>query len=345
MIKQLTDAQTQALAARLEHAKAYEGLHEVNNADELRPLIAKAPGGSNLNLASDGWCAHFVGAIDAELGYAPYGGRAADIGASQVEVDPSIAPPGCTVAFHGHAAFLDDVPSHIFGGNQSNKVNSLDMKYFGQPIGYFIPTEIAELTDAPVVEASDGMSIEDFSDAEIQAEAERRGMEVIVPEEDDIITHPDEGPEIPEGSADAMDVAQELMETLPRGARFHAFNMETGEVVKVQPFVLTDAHFQIPTRQEFEDQLAVLDPGVWVEESNDCEDIARKAVQSFHEAGIKSTGRVFSWSGGHAFCVAIVQDDNGIDALFFEPQTKRVLGPDKLGKGNYCLDNVLMIIS
>ncbi len=376
MIKQLTDGQKQALAARLSHAKQYEGLHEVNDAAKLRSLIAKAPGGSNLNLASDGWCAHFVGSIDAELGYVPYGGRAAEIGTAQVEIDPRIAPPGCTVAFHGHAAFLDDVLQHIFGGNQSNEVNSLHMRYFGEPIGYFIPKEIAELTEASLIvedspiqgyeyrhkveggewspwkRCDEDMLLSKCSDDDIRAEYERRfptdatteAIEEDVPE-DDIITHPDEGPETPEGSVSANDVAQELMETLPRDARFHAFCMETGEIVKVQPFVLTDAHFQIPTREAFEAELDKLDPGVWVEESNDCEDIARKAVQSFHEAGIKSTGCVFSWSGKHAFCVAIVQDEGAIDALFFEPQTKEILGADKLGRGNYKLDNVLMIIS
>ena len=175
MLEVLTDAQHAALAARLAHAKQYDGLHEVRDQAALHTLIAKAPGGKILDLANAGWCAHFVGAVDAELGYTPYGGRAAEIGTTQVEIKFPIE--GCTVACHGHAAFWDDVKDHYFGGNQGNKVCSLHKRFFGEPIGYFIPTAIAEMTQHPAPEQDTPPAPTiPLSDDELLAEVEKRGI-------------------------------------------------------------------------------------------------------------------------------------------------------------------------
>ena len=79
MTIQVNDAIREACLARLKHAKKYNGLTESDNADKLHALISKAPGGDRLDIEKDGYCAHGVGAVDAELGYKPYGGRARDI--------------------------------------------------------------------------------------------------------------------------------------------------------------------------------------------------------------------------------------------------------------------------
>ena len=143
---QVNDAIREACLARLKHAKTYNKLHEVNDADKLIPLISKAPGGSALDIQKDGWCAHAVGGIDAELGYAPYGGTAAGIADFQVEISEAI--PGCTVAMHGHAAFQDEDPDYIYGGNQSQKFCSQHKRFYRDAIGFYVPREIAALADA-----------------------------------------------------------------------------------------------------------------------------------------------------------------------------------------------------
>lgn len=350
MLKQLTNAQTQALAARLSHAKQYEGLHEVNDAVKLRPLIAKAPGGSNLNLAVDGWCAHFVGSIDAELGYAPYGGRAAEIGAAQVEIDPSIAPPGCTVAFHGHAALLDDVPQHIFGGNQSNKVNSLHMRYFGEPIGYFIPKEIAELTEAssnaptpPVVE-DEGRQLSDYSDDEIRAEYTKRFGAPLEEDAEDL------EPELPEGtiSGDALSEALLHQVIVPHDCREKVWSIDEGKWIEgLSPARFTDSEYKLPTHEELDEAVRItkVDEMAYVAEVWDCDDFARRFVSKMHDHGIKTAGRVKAWSGNHAFNIVAVQGDQGdpVEFIFVEPQTDQIVVP--YSEDKYNISNALIIIS
>lgn len=372
MLKQLTDAQKQALAERLSHAKQYEGLHEVDNADELRPLIAKAPGGSNLNLAVDGWCAHFVGSIDAELGYAPYGGRAAEIGAAQVEIDPSIAPSGCTVAFHGHAAFLDDVPSHIFGGNQSNKVNSLHMRYFGEPIGYFIPKEIAErITASSIVEDSPirsyeyrhkveggswspwkpcdaDMPLSKCSDDDIIAEYTRRFGDPLEVGAEDTESEPE--PELPEGtiSGDALSEALLHQVIIPHDCREKVWSIDEGKWIEgLSPARFTDSEYKLPTREELDEAVRItkVDEMAYVAEVWDCDDFARRFVSKMHDQGIKTAGRVKAWSGNHAFNIVAIQGDPGdpVEFIFVEPQTDRIVEPNSEDK--YNISNALIIIS
>ena len=169
----INDAIRAACLARLNHAKKYDGLHEVNDQDVLKPLIAKAPGGEKLNLAKDGWCAHAVGPIDAELGYAPYGGRAANIAHFHVEISEAI--PGCTVAMNGHAAFQDENPDCIYGGNQSQKFCSQDKKFYGEPIGYFVPQEMAALVGFPDETPAEDAEGDDIRRSELTIGADIKG--------------------------------------------------------------------------------------------------------------------------------------------------------------------------
>ena len=68
------------------------------------------------------------------------------LGIFHVEISEPI--PGCTVAFNAHAAFLDENLTDIFGFNQSDSTCSQPMRFYGDPLGFFVPREIAELATA-----------------------------------------------------------------------------------------------------------------------------------------------------------------------------------------------------
>lgn len=145
---------------------------------------------------------------------------------------------------------------------------------------------------------------------------------------------------------DANTIANALLNKVcvPHNCREDAFVMEKGESVRVQPFRLTDSSYKVVSRSMLERILkeTQIDAIVWQESDYDCEDIARKFVTRCVDLGINSVGRVMSWSGNHAFCVAVVKDGNGVDFVFLEPQTDQIV--DVL-EGKYDLNNALIIIS
>ena len=120
--------------------------------------------------------------------------------------------------------------------------------------------------------------------------------------------------------------------------------METGEMHKMQPFRFTDAKYDVVSREMLDRILkeTQVDQIKWVEEKMDCEKIARKFVTLATDLGVDSVGRVKSWSGGHAFCIAAVQDGASVDFVFFEPQNDKIITEFE---GNYDMSNALIIIS
>lgn len=135
-----------------------------------------------------------------------------------------------------------------------------------------------------------------------------------------------------------------IMNPVIRTARENAFVMETGKHVKVQPFRLTDSNFKVVSKDMLERILSEtkIDAIEYTAESMDCEDFARFFVNKCVSLGINSVGRVFSWTGKHAFCVAVVYTDTGLDFLFIEPQSDEIV---EVGEGMYDLENSLIIIS
>lgn len=131
---------------------------------------------------------------------------------------------------------------------------------------------------------------------------------------------------------------------IPFNCREDAFIMEKGESVRVQPFRFTDGSYKVVDRRMVDRILreTQVDAIEWEAEEYDCEDIARKFVTRCADLGLNSIGRVMSWSGGHAFCVAVVISGKDIDFLFIEPQTDQIVD---VGKGKYSLDNALIVIS
>lgn len=128
-------------------------------------------------------------------------------------------------------------------------------------------------------------------------------------------------------------------------ARKDAFVMETGERIRVQPFELTDSTYKVVDRAMLDRILheTKVDQVEWRAEEEDCEDIARRFVQRCSDLGLNSVGRIFSMSGQHAFCIAIVTVDDGLEVVFLEPQADRIVDP--LAGGKYDLGNCFMVIS
>ena len=142
-------------------------------------------------------------------------------------------------------------------------------------------------------------------------------------------------------------VANDLLNKvcIPFNCRESAFIMEKGESVRTQPFRLVDSEYNIVSLTTIGRVLkeTKVDEIEWTSESYDCDDIARKFVTRCADLGLNSVGRVMSWSGGHAFCVAIVKTGGrDVDFVFIEPQTDEIIEP---GKGKYSLENALIVIS
>ena len=144
----------------------------------------------------------------------------------------------------------------------------------------------------------------------------------------------------------ASDIGNALLNQIciPYKCREDAFIMETGKTVRAQPYRLTDSKFNVVSRDVLERLVSEtkVDDIEWTAEEYDCDDIARKFVTRSVDLGLNSVGRVMSWSGGHAFCIAAVQDGNGVKFVFIEPQTDQFIEP---GEGNYSLENALIIIA
>lgn len=130
---------------------------------------------------------------------------------------------------------------------------------------------------------------------------------------------------------------------IPHNCREETFVMETGESVRTQPFRLTDSVYKLVSLPMLESIIeeTKVDSIRWRSESYDCEDIVRKFVTRCVDLGINSVGRVFSWSGGHAFNIGAVHVDGELAFKLIEPQTDRFVEP----QGEYSLENALIIIS
>lgn len=144
----------------------------------------------------------------------------------------------------------------------------------------------------------------------------------------------------------ANDVANMLLNDvcIKHNCREDVFIMEKGDNVRGQPFRLTDSTYKVVGDDMFDRILreTQVDAIQWQSNDYDCEDIARKFVTRCVDLGINSVGRVMSWSGGHAFCVAIIQDGKGVKPVFVEPQTDQII--ESL-TGKYSLDNALIVIA
>lgn len=145
---------------------------------------------------------------------------------------------------------------------------------------------------------------------------------------------------------DAGMVGQAILEQvcIPYDCREEVFIMETGETQRAQPFRTTDAEYTIASKAMLIRILreTKVDAIPWQSEIYDCEKIARKFVTRCADLGINSVGRVISWSGEHAFCLAIVQKGDGVEAVFLEPQNDKIV---TVLEGNYDLSNALIVIS
>ena len=196
-------------------------------------------------------------------------------------------------------------------------------------------------------------NLSNYSDAEIKAEYETRFGEVeeiheIPDVASDDTPEPELEPELepePDGTISANDLATAFFENVvsPNHMRESVMVPETGEMVEVQPFRFTDSQYKLPTLGDLMEALKVtkVDEIEYVAEDWDCEDFARRFVSKMHEQGIKTAGRVLSWSGCHAFNIVAVQG-NPADFVFIEPQTDAIVTEftDK-----YDLSNTLVIIS
>lgn len=128
------------------------------------------------------------------------------------------------------------------------------------------------------------------------------------------------------------------------GCRESAYVMEEGRSINVQPFRLTDGTYKVVSRNMLQRILreTKVDAIEWQSDSYDCEDIARKFATRCADLGINSVGRVMSWSGRHAFCIAVVQSGDGVAFEFIEPQTDEFI---EVLEGKYDLSNALIVIS
>ena len=125
---------------------------------------------------------------------------------------------------------------------------------------------------------------------------------------------------------------------------WETIQLRNGEKGQSYPLRLPDAKYFVPSREMLDRILkeTKVDEVEWVKDKEDCEDIARLFVQRCNDIGINSVGRVCAWSGGHAFCVAIVQDGTSVDFVFLEPQTDEIITDMS---DMYDITNALIIIS
>ena len=125
---------------------------------------------------------------------------------------------------------------------------------------------------------------------------------------------------------------------------FETVQLRNGTTGQSYPLRLPDAKYYVPSRDMLDRILreTKVDEVEWVKDKEDCEDIARLFVQRCNDIGINSVGRVMAWSGGHAFCVAIVQDGTSVDFVFLEPQTDEIITDMS---DMYDITNALIIIS
>lgn len=140
----------------------------------------------------------------------------------------------------------------------------------------------------------------------------------------------------------ADDIGQLLLNEvcIRLNCRENTFIMEEGRSIKAQPFRLTDSRYKLVSSAMLKRILAEtqIDAIQWQQGDYDCEDIARKFVTRCVDLGINSVGRVMSWSGKHAFCIAITQED----VVFLEPQTDEIV---REMTGQYDLSNALIVIA
>ena len=135
----------------LDIAKKYDGLDEYKDTVVLESLLGIDP-------SVTPWCSHFVSAVVKEAGYEPHVGKASGW---QNWGERCGKEPGAIVVFNSHVAFLDDQPGHILGGNQSNKICSQPIQYYGTPICYVKPKEdFDELVNVNVDPATDKLPAE-----------------------------------------------------------------------------------------------------------------------------------------------------------------------------------------
>lgn len=136
--------------------------------------------------------------------------------------------------------------------------------------------------------------------------------------------------------------------------RHEALVMETGKTKRVQPFVTTDATYDVLSREMFDRVLKEthIDKIKWVAEEMDCEKIARAFVSIFADLGVTdSVGRIFAASGEHSFVVVLVQNGETVEVLFVEPQNDEYVEPvsydpkTKNEKNKYNIYDALIVLS
>ena len=147
-------------------------------------------------------------------------------------------------------------------------------------------------------------------------------------------------------TVDANTIANMLLNDvcIKHDCRENVFIMEKGESVKGQPFRLTDSAYQVVSREMMQRILKEtrVDAIEYEAQDFDCEDFARHLVSRAVSLGVNSWGRVFGWSGHHAFNIAIVQKGDGVEAVFIEAQTDQIVN---VFDGKYNLSNALIVIS
>ena len=111
---------------------------------------------------------------------------------------------------------------------------------------------------------------------------------------------------------------------------------------QASPVRYKDRSYFLVSRPIFERALeeTEVDTIEWIAEKSDCDDIAKylSALMAVRFR-LNSFGVVTSFNGGHAFSFALIYEMNGIDIVYFEPQTDEIItqftGPYELGAGKY----------
>lgn len=122
------------------------GLHEVDDEGAVMEIVMWAGLIEVITSPSIPWCAAFVKGILNKCGINTEGTNAqarSFLGWGKEIEEPIF---GAIVIFNSHVAFVwevrDDGTYTILGGNQSDKVNILDSKYFGEALGFRWPEDV-----------------------------------------------------------------------------------------------------------------------------------------------------------------------------------------------------------
>ena len=121
----------------------YRGMHEDKEPERVMELVRIAGLEAAIPNPKAPWCGAFAKGVLDKAGCDTTGATAQARSFANVGKHLETPVVGCLVVCNSHVGFADKINDDgsvdIVGGNQSDTVNTLAVKYFGEPIAYRMP--------------------------------------------------------------------------------------------------------------------------------------------------------------------------------------------------------------